>query len=49
MNRVELSAMLGKEFQRIALVELERVSRLGRNVHAHHVEPGAMVANGTTA
>jgi hypothetical protein len=37
------------KFQSVALVELERKSRLRRNVNANHIKAGTMVANGAAA
>ena len=34
-----------RERQRVGLVELEGVPRLRLDIHAHHLEPGAVVAH----
>jgi hypothetical protein len=45
VDGVELGAVRGQVLERVRLVELERVPRLRRHVHTHHVEADAVVAH----
>ena len=45
MDGVVFVAVFGKECERVALVELERVPRLWVDVHTDHVEAGAVIAH----
>jgi hypothetical protein len=49
MDCVELVAALPAELQRVRLVELERIPRLGTIINAHNFEASAMVAHARAA
>jgi hypothetical protein len=43
MDRIELVPMLCEVFERVPLVELERVTRLRVNIYPHNVEAGPRI------
>jgi hypothetical protein len=49
MNRIKLVPVLPAKLQRIRLVELEGVSFLRFDIHAHNLKPGSVISHGRPA